>query len=92
LTLGYSKDLDMHKAAMALYFGIYNLVRKHKTLGTTPTVAAGVEESRWTLEMVVEMAEAYWKPRHEAQRAVDAAIRRANEHGEFARAFAEAGL
>jgi IS1 family transposase len=48
LTLAYSKDIEMHKAAVALYFGVYNLVRKHKTLGTTPAVAAGVEESRWT--------------------------------------------
>jgi len=41
--LGYSKDLDMHKAAVAMHFGIYNYVRFHKTLGTTPAVAAGVE-------------------------------------------------
>ena len=31
--LGYSKDLEMHKAAVALHFGIYNFVRIHKTLG-----------------------------------------------------------
>lgn len=59
LTLGYSKDLEMHKLAVALHFGIYNLVRKHKTLGTTPAVAAGVEEKRWSLEQVVEMTAAY---------------------------------
>jgi IS1 family transposase len=92
LTLGYSKDLDMHKAATALYFGTYNFVRKHKTLGTTPAVAAGLEESRWTLEQVVEMTDAYWKPRYEAQKAANAAARRSSEDRAFARAFAEAGL
>jgi hypothetical protein len=53
--LGYSKDLEMHKAAVALHFGIYNFVRVHKTLGTTPSVAAYLELERWSLERVVDM-------------------------------------
>lgn len=57
--LGYSKDLDTHKLAVALHFGVYNFVRHHHTLGTTPAVAAGLEESAWTLERVVEMTEAF---------------------------------
>jgi hypothetical protein len=32
LTPGYSKDLRMHKLAVHLHFGIYNLCRKHKGL------------------------------------------------------------
>ncbi len=39
--------MEMHKAAIALHFGIYNFVQIHKTLGTTPAVAAGVELERW---------------------------------------------
>ena len=58
--LGYSKSLDMHKLAVALHFGVYNFVRQHHTLGTTPAVAAGLEEKPWSLEQVVEMTEAYW--------------------------------
>lgn len=77
MTLGYSKDLEMHKRAVALYFGVYNLVRKNKALGTTPAVAAGVEESRWTLEMVVDMVDAYMRRKEDAA---------------FETAFAEAGL
>jgi len=92
LTLGYSKDLEMHKAAMALYFGVYNFCRKHKSLGTTPAVAAGLEEDRWTLEQVVEMTEAYWQPRYEAQKAVAAADRREKEDRAFARAFKLAAI
>ena len=48
--LGYSKDLEMHKAGVALHFGIYNFVRIHKALGTPPAVAAGVEFEPWGLE------------------------------------------
>jgi IS1 family transposase len=57
--LGYSKDLETHKLAVALHFGVYNFVRVHKTLGTTPAVAAGVEYERWSLEQVVEMTVDY---------------------------------
>src|SRR5438045_6481483 len=44
--LGYSKDLEMHKCAVNLFFGVYNFVRRHETLKTTPAVAAGVELKR----------------------------------------------
>lgn len=57
---GYSKSLEMHKLGVALHFGVYNFVRKHHTLGTTPAVAAGLEEKRWSLEQVVDMTAAYW--------------------------------
>jgi hypothetical protein len=30
------------------------------SLGTTPAVAAGLEEKPWALEQVVEMTKAYW--------------------------------
>ena len=75
--LGYSKELEMHKAAVALHFGIYNFVRVHKTLGTTPAVAAGLEIERWSLERVVEMTADYLRRKEDA---------------EFEKAFAEAGI
>lgn len=75
--LGYSKDLETHKLAVALHFGIYNFVRIHKTLGTTPAVAAGVEFERWDLERVVEMTEAFMRRKEDA---------------EFEEAFAKAGI
>jgi len=58
--LGYSKSLDIEKLAVVLHFGVYNFVRQHHSLGTTPAVAAGLEEKPWSLEQVVEMTEAYW--------------------------------
>jgi len=57
--LGYSKDLETHKLAVALHFGVYNFVRQHHTLGTTPAVASGLEEKPWSLEQVVEMTTNY---------------------------------
>ena len=45
----------------ALHFGVYNFVRKHHTLGTTPSVAAGLEEKPWSLERVVEMTADYMR-------------------------------
>jgi len=74
--LGYSKDLEMHKLAVALHFGVYNFVRVHRTLGTTPAVAAGVEFERWSLERVVEMTADYM---------------RRNEDAKFEEAFAKLG-
>ncbi len=65
--LGYSKDLATHKAAVALLLGLYNFVRKHKTLGTTPAVAAGVEFGRWTLERVVEMTADFMRRKEDAK-------------------------
>jgi IS1 family transposase len=65
--LGYSKDVAMHKAGVALHFGVYNFVRKHHTLKTTPAVAAGVEWEPWTLERVVEMTADYMRRKQDAE-------------------------
>ena len=65
-TLAYSKDLRMHKLAVNMQFGIYNLVRKHRTLGTTPAVDAGLEETPWTIEDVVRLTEAYVRRKEDA--------------------------
>src|SRR5437868_5872571 len=65
--LGYSKDLETHKLAVALHFGVYNFVRKHHSLGVTPAVAAGLELDRWSLERVVEMTADYLRRREDAK-------------------------
>src|ERR1043166_6763625 len=53
--LGYSKSLEMHKLAGSLHFGVYNFVRQHHTLGTTPAVAAGLEEKPRSEEHTSEL-------------------------------------
>lgn len=67
LTLAHSKKLSMHKAAVSMHLGLYNLVRRHQTLGTTPAAAAGVELKRWTLEDVVELVDAYVRRKEDAK-------------------------
>jgi IS1 family transposase len=54
LTLAFSKKLENFKAAVALHFAYYNLVRRHNTLRCTPAMAAGVEKDFWTVGDLVE--------------------------------------
>jgi IS1 family transposase len=49
LTNAFSKKAENHSAAIALWFGYYNFVRSHRTLKTTPAVAAGVEKRSWKI-------------------------------------------
>ena len=53
LTNAFSKKLENQNHALALHFAYYNLCRKHQTLGTSPAVAAGVEDHVWGLEELV---------------------------------------
>jgi len=57
LTNAFSKKLANLEAAVALYFMHYNFVRTHQTLKTTPAVAAGVTDHRWTMEDLIAMME-----------------------------------
>jgi hypothetical protein len=50
---GFSKKLDNLKAALALHFAWYNLVRIHRTLRVTPAMAAGVTDRVWELTELV---------------------------------------
>jgi IS1 family transposase len=54
LTNGFSKKVENHRAAVALHFAHYNMVRLHKTLRTTPAMAAGVSSRLWSIEELVE--------------------------------------
>jgi hypothetical protein len=54
LTNGFSKKLENLRAAVGLHFAHYNFVRLHKTLRTTPAMAAGVSDRMWSLGELVE--------------------------------------
>lgn len=58
LTNAFSKKLDNHIHALALYFAFYNFVRIHKTLRMTPAMAAGITDRLWSLEDIAERIEA----------------------------------
>jgi hypothetical protein len=55
-TNGFSKKVDSHKAALALYFMHYNFARIHKSLRVTPTMEAGVAAHVWTLAEITALA------------------------------------
>jgi len=58
LTNGFSKKLDNHIHALALYFAYYNFVRIHKTLRMSPAMKAGVTDRLWSLEDIANRIEA----------------------------------
>jgi IS1 family transposase len=49
LTNAFSKKLEQHIAATALHFAHYNFVRRHQTLRDTPAMAAGLEQTMWSV-------------------------------------------
>ncbi len=55
LTNAFSKKVQNLGHAVALHFLHYNFVRVHKTLGTTPAVAAGVADHVWTVAELVSL-------------------------------------
>ncbi len=62
LTNGFSKKLDNHLAAVALYVAHYNLCRVHETLRTTPAVQLGVTDRVWSLGDLIDAALAVATP------------------------------
>jgi hypothetical protein len=59
LTNAFSKKIENHAHAMALHFLYYNFARIHKTLKTTPAMAAGVTDRLWEVENMVGVLEAW---------------------------------
>lgn len=59
LTNAFSKKMENHAHAMALHFMYYNFVRIHKTLRTTPALAAGVTKRLWEVTDMVDVLEAW---------------------------------
>ncbi len=53
LTNAFSKKVENHAAAVALYFMYYNFGRVHQTLRVTPAMEAGVSDHIWTIEEIV---------------------------------------
>jgi IS1 family transposase len=53
LTNAFSKKLENHIHAIALYFMWYNFGRIHQTLRCTPAMRAGVSDHVWSIEEIV---------------------------------------
>jgi IS1 family transposase len=54
LTNAFSKKIENFEAAVSLNFAYYNFVKTHKAIRMTPAMAAGVENSHWTVAELVE--------------------------------------
>jgi IS1 family transposase len=59
LTNAYSKKLENHHHAQALYFMYYNFARQHKTLRMSPAMAAGISDRLWSMEDIVALIDAH---------------------------------
>lgn len=62
LTNAFSKKVENHAHAIAIYFMHYNFVRVHQTLRVTPAMEAGVTTTLWTLADMVAVLEE-WEAR-----------------------------
>jgi hypothetical protein len=50
-TINFSKKLENHKHAVALFVAVFNFCRAHKSLGgKTPAMAARLTDHKWTVE------------------------------------------
>ena len=59
LTNAFSKKVENHALAVALFTMYYNFVRIHKTLRITPAMAAGVTDKLWEIADVVDVLEVW---------------------------------
>jgi 3-methyladenine DNA glycosylase/8-oxoguanine DNA glycosylase len=58
LTNAFSKKVENHAHSVALFTTYYNFVRIHKTLRTSPAMAAGVTDRLWEIGDIVALVEA----------------------------------
>jgi hypothetical protein len=59
LSNGFSRKLENHAAATALNYFSYNFIKIHRTLRTSPAMAAGVTDRLWSVENLVALWEYY---------------------------------
>ncbi|MDB5953993.1 IS1 family transposase [Ramlibacter sp.] len=57
LTNAFSKKIENHMAAISFYFMVYNFVKIHSSIKTTPAMQAGVTDFLWSMDDIVLMAE-----------------------------------
>jgi IS1 family transposase len=57
LTNAFSRKLENHMHAVSFYFMVYNFVKIHSSIKTTPAMEAGVTDFLWSMDDIVLMAE-----------------------------------
>ena len=58
LTNTFSKKVENHAHALALYYVWYNFCRVHKTLRVTPAMEAGITNTVHDMEWIVDLIDA----------------------------------
>ena len=58
LTNAFSKKIDNHIHSVALFYMHYNFARVHQTLRVTPAMEAGIARHVWSIQEIVELADA----------------------------------
>jgi hypothetical protein len=74
LTNAFSKRFENHCHALAIFYFWYNWVRIHKTLRTTPAMAAGLTDKLMDMADLVRLTD-----EHEAKRVAAAALAKSDE-------------
>jgi IS1 family transposase len=59
LSNGFSRKLENHAAAVSLNYFAYNFIKIHRTLRTSPAMAAGVTNRLWEVTDLVALWEEY---------------------------------
>lgn len=59
LTNGFSKRVDGLRAAVSLHYAAHTFVRTNATIKTTPALAAGVTDRKWSVAELVEWGTTY---------------------------------
>jgi hypothetical protein len=59
LTNAFSKKVENHAHSVALFAMYYNFARIHKTLRTTPAMAANITKRLWEIGDIVDVLEAW---------------------------------
>jgi hypothetical protein len=59
LTNAFSTNVENHTHSVALFAMYYNFVRIHKTLRTTPAMAAGATSRLWEIGDIVDVLDAF---------------------------------
>lgn len=57
LTNAFSKKIENHMHAISFYFMVYNFVKIHGSIRTSPAMAAGVTDTLWDMRDIVLMSE-----------------------------------
>jgi hypothetical protein len=59
LSNGFSRKVQNHAVAVALSYFAYNFIKIHRTLRTSPAMAAGVTDRLWEVSDLIALWESY---------------------------------